>query len=373
MSDTTISSSSNVLVTGVTGLIGGEIVRRIARAGLGKIWALVRPRDEVDARARFLTRLERSEESADASPWSEVEVLSGDITQPNWDLPPGDLAQITRCVDIIIHCAADTSFLCRPHVRDTNILGAQNLVDLAHQCRRRPLIVYMSTATNSGKITHRCLPEEEGCRPENEHHNDYTKSKAIAETFVRHSGLPHLVLRPTIVLSAGLPDQKFARNILWFVPLVRKFDCLPADPASRVDVVPVSFVAEATVALLQKAGRSHDCYHLSAGADYAMPLGQMCDYVNHHYKRRVPLTIMPPAEWSREHHRTYVKTRLQQEIFSRLRYYLPFLNMDVVYDNSRLRQELGGGPLDIPPVTDYLGDLLQKITSSSALQEAAAP
>src|SRR5207247_858656 len=99
------------------------------------------------------------------------------------------------------------------------------------------------------------LREEEGCRPENEHHNDYTRSKAVAETLIRDRGLPYLVLRPTIVLSAGLPDQKFARNILWFVPLVRKFDCLPADPDSRLDIVPVSFVADATVDLLRKASR----------------------------------------------------------------------------------------------------------------------
>ncbi len=372
MSATTLSSSANVLVTGVTGLIGGEIVRRMVRDRLGKVWALVRPREDAPAYVRFLDRMQRSGESTCDPRWTDVEVVPGDITQPNWGLGSTDLERVARSVDIILHCAADTSFLCKPHVRDTNISGVKNMIELARRCGRRPLIVYMSTATNSGKATHRCLTEDEGCRPENEHHNEYTKSKAVAETLVRESGLPHLVLRPTIVLSAGLPDQKFARNILWFIPLVRKFDFLPAEPASRLDIVPVSFVVDATIELLRKADRAHPCYHLSAGTDYSMPLGQLCDFVNRHYQRRVPLTLIPPAKWTREMTRMHVKTRLQQEIFSRLRYYLPFLNMDVVYDNTRLRQELGA-PLNLPPVTDYMGGLLSQITAGSALQEAAAP
>ena len=56
--------------------------------------------------------------------------------------------------------------------------------------------------SNSGKAAHRCLPEEEGCRPANQHFNGYTQSKAEAEALLRSSGLPVLHLRPTIVLGA---------------------------------------------------------------------------------------------------------------------------------------------------------------------------
>ena len=41
----------------------------------------------------------------------------------------------------------------------------------------------MSTATNGGKyVSHRCVTEDEGCKPEGEHYNEYTRSKAVAET-----------------------------------------------------------------------------------------------------------------------------------------------------------------------------------------------
>ena len=46
-------------------------------------------------------------------------------------------------------------------------------------------------------------------------------------------------------------------------------------------------------------------------------------------------------EVTRELHRRYIALPQQRKIFASLKNYLPFLNMNVLYDNSRLRQELG--------------------------------
>ena len=134
----------------------------------------------------------------------------------------------------------------------------------------------MSTASNVGRVTGQCLTEDEGCRPGNEHFNDYTHSKAVGEQALRESGLPVLTLRPTIVLSAGLPDPVFARQILWFAPLTRAFAALTAsNRASRLDIVDVGFVAEATLRLLECPTRKHDCYHLSAGSAQCLRVGEV--------------------------------------------------------------------------------------------------
>jgi hypothetical protein len=68
-----------------------------------------------------------------------------------------------------------------------------------------------------------------------------------------------------------------------------------------------------------------------------------------------------------------LRSRLQRRLFGSLRYYLPFINMDVVYDNGRLLEELGESTPKVRPLADYLPDLLRLIRGKAALREAFAP
>ncbi len=372
MNGTVLTASGNVLVTGVTGLIGGEVVRELVAGGVGHVLALIRPRPDETAEERLAARLRRSGDPLADDP-SAVEVLSGDISCPDWALSPSDLERVTSSVDIIIHNAADTSFLQHRPVNSTNVEGVRHLIDLARRCAKPPLIVYMSTAANGGKQSHRCLLEDEGCRPDNEHHNEYTRSKAVAESQLRESGLPVLVLRPTIVLSAGLPDPDFAKSILWCATVSRLFEAMPLYADSRLDIVDVGFVAAATVALLRKAGRAHDCYNLSAGEGSCVRLGELLGVTTEFYRRTTPVRMVPPGQWTNDMERRFVRTRLQKHLFAAVQPYLPFLNMDVVYDDTRLRQELGDATPAVRPPEEYIGDLLNLISPKAALLEAALP
>lgn len=358
-----LTRTTNVLVTGVTGLIGGELVRRLLRSEVGTVFCLVRPNPTVDARSRLIERLQFSETSQ-ADRWGgSLRAVAGDVIVPRFGLSDHDDSEVTESVDMIIHCASELSFIRDARCRETNVTGMHNLIALARRCRRRPLIVHLSTAASCGAVTHQCLAEDDASDPENGHHNEYTRSKAVAERVLRDSGEPCLILRPSITLSAGIPARRFARAIAWFIPLLQEFDALPIDPASRVDIVPVSFVADAIIRLLQKPQLQYDCYNIAAGPDAAMVCGPAFAFLDRFYKRPKPLRLIPPSEWTKDAHRRSLGTAHQRKVFSTFRYYLPFLNMDVVYDNSRLRAELGSQFPEITPVTEYAGDLLNLVSS----------
>ena len=358
-----LTRETNVLITGVTGLIGGELVRRLLRCEVGKVFCLIRPNPMVDVRSRLIERMQFGDDSR-AARWGEsLESVTGDVVAPRFGLSDHDDAQVTESVDMIIHCASELSFIRDAHCRETNVTGMHNLIALARRCRRNPLIVHLSTAFSCGAVTHQCLGEDDGSDLDNGHHNEYTRSKAMAERVLRDSGESCLILRPSITLSAGIPTRKFARAIVWFVPLLQEFEALPIDPASRVDIVPVSFVAESIIRLLQKPRLRHDCYNISAGPDAAMVCGPAFAFLDDFYKRPKPLALIPPSEWTREHHRQYLGEAHQRKLFSTFRYYLPFLNMDVVYANTRLRTELGNRFPEITPVAEYAGNLLNLVAS----------
>ncbi len=363
---------SNVLVSGVTGLIGGELFRQLAaQPRAGRLWAVVRPAADLTAAERLERRLLRSGDERRLGP--DVRALPGDVLERDWGLTGGDLTEVVEAADLVIHSAADTSFAVRRDTARTNVQSVTRLIDLARACARPPLIVYISTAANVGDVTGRCLTEAEGCCPDGRHHNDYTHSKAVGEQLLLDSGLPVLVLRPSIVLSAGLPDAAFARQILWCAPLSRAFRALPLDPAARLDIVDVGFVASAALRLMAQPARRHDTYYLSAGPGGAVTMGQLADVVGATYGRKTPLTLLPPAAWGRAEHAAYVRTGVQRRVFRSLRTYLPFLNMDVVYADARLRADLGDDTPAVLPPDLYLPDLLRLIGTKAALREAAVP
>lgn len=357
-----LNERSNVFVTGVTGLIGGELVRALITQPIGKVWSLVRPTHDASPATRLSERLRRSGCDPAATARADLRAVVGDVTTPRLGLTPSAFDEVRADVDIIIHSAAETSFIRAAACRKTNIAGAENLIDFTRGCARKPLLVCISTAYVSGVVANACLSEEDGWRPANEHHNEYTRSKAVAEELFRSSGLPVLVVRPSIVLSAGVPDPAFAKAILGFIPMLRLLDAIPVNPTARPDIVPVQFVVDSLIRLLQLPARRYDCYHISAGDEVAVNYAVLSQIVDEFYNRPVPLRLIPPAQWTREIHRQYFRSPQQRRVYATLRNYLPFLNMNVLYNNARLRQELGNDFPPLPPMTAYMPDLLRLMT-----------
>lgn len=348
----------NVLVTGGTGLIGGELLRALIDHPIGKVWALARSRNQAGPALRIADRLARTGAGINPDEDHGVIPVAGDISSERLGLSPMDYDEIRGEVDIIIHSAAETSFIRSDSCSRTNVAGSKHLIDFGRACRRNPLFVYISTAFVSGVMSNKLVHEDESLRPENEHHNEYTRSKSVAEQMVRDCGMRVLIVRPSIVLSAGLSCLQFARAILWFVPLLKELDALPVNPAGRPDVVPVSFVVDSIIGLLERPKLKYDCYHISASHEGSGPYSTLSEVADRFYDREKPLELIRPAEWTREVHRRVIRTPLQRKIFSSLRNYLPFLNMNVLYDHSRLREELGPRFPALPPFQSYFAELL---------------
>jgi len=344
------------LVTGGTGLIGGEVIIAMAREGY-HVRALVRARTKAQAARRLFDRLEKSEgDCGKLAPL--IEPLLGDTTADMFGASPESLQHLGA----IIHCAANTSFEERTsdNILSTNVGGAQQLVRLARAAAPRARIVFVSTASVVTSPENTCLDESAPCEG---YSNTYTRSKREAEQIISDSGLDTVILRPSIVLSRGVRDRVMARSILWAVPIMGAVGALPIDPEAHIDFVPVDYVARAILRVAVKPTLKHALYNISSGAG-----SQSFDALLTGVVAQCPDLdgIQPLGRGAK------ISPRLRERLLRPLDAYLPFINADVSYSNERLNEEIGPDAI-APCALSYMPQLVAMITLREALDEMLRP
>jgi nucleoside-diphosphate-sugar epimerase len=241
----------SVLLTGATGFVGMEVLARLLERG-DDVVVLVR--GDAGRRTQEVLRT-----LGDRHAPARVRAIAGDLAEPGLSVP-GDVTEI-------VHCAASISFsLPLDEARRINVDGTRRVLDAAHRLPRLRRLVHVSTAyvagRHRGRFAARDLDVGQSFR------NSYERSKHEAESLLREEadGLPLAVARPSIVVGESDTGWTPAFNVLYW-PL-RAFDRglldrVPAARDGRVDVVPVDFVADALVALLD--GDATGTVHLVAG------------------------------------------------------------------------------------------------------------
>ena len=155
-----------ILVTGGTGFVGGHVLRRLAETQpQGTVRTLVRNR-------------------AKAQIPDGVSTVEGDVTQPD-TLP----AAVTG-VDVVIHAAAITGDRKEPYrgaYDRTNRVGTENLMSAAKDAGVKRLVVVSGL----------------GCRPAAA--GTYMATRWGMEEAVRGSGIPFVILQPSVLFGAGAP------------------------------------------------------------------------------------------------------------------------------------------------------------------------
>lgn len=344
-----------VLLSGATGLIGGELMLILAAKGIYST-AVVRAPDAAAARVRLLDRLQKSAlykpEFAQL-----VSAVAGNIEAPDFGLKDS----VLQSFEVILHSAANTSFKADADVYAINIKAAANFAGILKNLKPSQRGFFVGTAAVT--MEPRGVITED--MPFAGYANDYIRSKRDAETLLRATGAPFVSLRPGIVLSRGIDDAKLARNMLWAIPVMAELGNVPLDPLARLDFAPVDFVASAFAEMLLKNDFAHDCYHVSTG-EASMTFHALADEL---------VLTMPGIKKLVMRGRDYVPVpsfARQRWMFAALQPYLPFLTADAVFSNARLRAEIGSQAVAPAPIS-YLGDLLGTFSLSDAVRQMYTP
>jgi thioester reductase-like protein len=264
-----------ILLTGATGLVGGELLPRLLRAAPAtKLYCLMRARDAATLERRA------AELVADArihpSDRGRVRVVAGDTRAP--DLGLGERrAGLLGEVRSVVHTAASTRFdLELEEARAQNVAGTRHVLAFAREAGAH--LHHVSTAYVAGDRSGVFAVRDSDARPP--FHNTYEESKWEADALVRAAAgaLRATVYRPSIIVgdarSGRTPHFRVLYDPFKWV-IYGKTNILPCRPEVRMDVVPVDYVCDALVALGARADAAGATYHLTSGPARSLSIAEI--------------------------------------------------------------------------------------------------
>jgi long-chain acyl-CoA synthetase len=322
-----------ILLTGATGFLGMEVLARLLERTDHDVLCLVRAGDADAADARLDAVLGTLYH--DPAPHrGRVRALHGDLTS--------GIAAPDADIDVVCHCAASISFdLPLEEAREINVEGTREVIGFTRECKalgRLERFIHVSTAYVSGKYegTFRERQLDAG----QEFRNTYEQTKWEAEHVVREAGdLSPCIARPSIVMGESDTGWTPAFNVLYW-PLRAfsrgLFDEIPGLPSAHVDIVPIDYVADALVHLLDVG--EEGVFNLVSGRE-APVANELVELACDRFDRPRPAVVAGggPDEGA---------------------VYLPYFDMDIVFDDARARSVLEPAGIRAPRLVDYFDRLM---------------
>lgn len=246
---------SDVLLTGATGFVGVHLLRELLTATQARVWCLVRADNAEAARQRVRDAM-AAYRISDTGPDERIIAVPGDLAAPRLGLSEADHARLTQHIDMIVHNGARVNHV-EPYarLRVANVAATRELLQLAvtHHIKPFHFVSTANTVIPAAPGSDFRGAESDHLRPDEVAPNGYVASKWVAEQLVWQAGergLPVSVYRPGTVsgdphTGVNNPDDAF-----WtMIAAAAQLGAAPEFDSAAVNLVPVSYVARAVVAL----------------------------------------------------------------------------------------------------------------------------
>ncbi|MEV2221337.1 carboxylic acid reductase [Nocardia vinacea] len=300
---------STVLLTGSNGYLGRflclEWLERLHDSG-GTLFCVVRGTDAVAARARLdevfdsgdPELLGRYEELAAGT----LEVLAGDISEPNFGVGKRDWHRLAEMVDLIVHPAALVNHILPYHqLFGPNVVGTAEVIRLALTARLKP-VMYLSTVRAAAQVNPEAFTEDGDIREaspvrslDDSYANGYRSSKWAGEVLLREAhelcGLPVAVFRSDMILAhsryAGQLNvlDMFTRLLLSVLATgvaPKSFYVTDSDgnrQRAHYDGLPADFTAAAITTLPSQVGAGYETFDVLNPHDDGLSLDVFVDWL----------------------------------------------------------------------------------------------
>jgi len=282
-----------ILITGATGFIGRELIRRFPDKE--NICCIVRQD------SRFLSSL-------------GIKTINCDL------LNKESLMNCLKGFDTVIHLAGIVNTPSKSEFKQKNITITKNILDA---CKANSIkkFIFISTAVVVSPVQ-----------------GPYSQSKIEAERLVKVSGIDYVILRPSVVY--GKEDTK---NLAGLVNAVKKLPIIPIIGSGRQKMQPVHIkdVAQAIIKSAVKSEVRNKTYFVAGPA--AVSFEQVIDLIAKHLNKhplKIHIPTFIPVFLVKIYERVVPKPAIVNEQMARL-------VTDKEYDISETKKDLNFNPVAI--------------------------
>ncbi|OUL29041.1 amino acid adenylation domain-containing protein [Nostoc sp. 106C] len=240
-------------ITGTTGFLGAHLLYELlTKSNYRKVYCLIRAESDTKAMKRLYATFDQYQ--LPTTILKQVIVITGDIRQPQLQLPTALFDQLGEEVDQIYHVAADTNYI-KPYslIKKSNLDGTANILTLAAR-QRHKILHYISTASVYGSITSLLsineVPEDfdiDFSLPIMSVEFGYVRAKWAAERMVRSAkekGLAVSIYRPGFISGHRQTGVANVNDTFYrFVSGCLEMGMYPDWPEKYWNPVPVDYVS----------------------------------------------------------------------------------------------------------------------------------
>lgn len=341
----------NILITGATGFVGGNLVERLLEDKDNRIVGLVESR----FRETFDSMVDGYRDKYPDIE-SRLHMVEGDITRP--DLGMGKNLEILKNeVNTVYHLAAIYLLEVGKDIAEkVNVQGTKNITDNLKQFKNLNDYNYISTCYISGKRKGRIYENELDMGQD--FNNFYESTKFKAELYVKKNmkSIPTRIFRPSIIVGDSKSGETISFNGLYFSfdGIKRNFLgwpallALPGDGNSKVNFVPIDYVIDAMACIAKNPTSIGGTYQLADPNPLSANdiIEECCEY----FDRKKPLLGHLPhflAKLSFEKLGFDKLLKIQKELIA-------YMNSQTEYDTSNTDRFVRKEWIECPSLRNYL-------------------
>ncbi len=349
---------SNILITGITGFLGTEIVSEIMQTTDDTVYGLIRAGSIKEANATLTALWYERPELLDNIGTRILPVL-GDITVEDLGLADEDRDLLIHGTDYIIHTAALIGIKhSREQFRDVNVTGTGHVLTFAgriqadHPIKR---FSHVSTAYVAGARSGRIM---EDSLVDAGFSSLYEQSKFEGEFLVAEAmdQMPISVFRPGQIVGDSKTGRVKNFNTLYYplkLCLKQQARIFPIRKSMRINMVPVDYVAKSIVRITYEEKAAGKTFHLTAPAGMqptvAELVGAVSDWAEKTYSVRLRRPMFFPLPFLSRIGASYnlsENDRSDKSVRSNMLALAPYFTEDKIFDTTNTERFMGAYDLD---------------------------